>query len=64
MWCCWPTISYVPVAIHHGGTAVLSIKARGSYVLVGDMMRSMSLYVFKDESNTFELVCLHCGVCL
>ena len=46
-------------ASFHGAVIALFLKARGPHVLVGDLMRSISVLVQKQEGGAFELVCLN-----
>ena len=50
-------ITSFSVSIHHGGGAtVLFLKSRGDHVLLGDLIKSISVYVYKEADHSFELV--------
>ena len=43
-----------PLCGHHGHILALHLKVRGDFLLVGDLMRSMSLLQFKPATSTIE----------
>lgn len=44
-------------AIHNDNIMVLYLSTRGNYVLVGDLMRSLTLLTYKPNRSAFEVVC-------
>lgn len=45
-----------PTCGHSGHTIVLQIDVRGDLILVGDLMKSLQLHIYKDSSKSIELV--------
>jgi len=45
-----------PVCGHSGHTIALQIDVRGDLILVGDLMKSLQLHVYKDSSKSIDLV--------
>ncbi|KAI9016775.1 CPSF A subunit region-domain-containing protein [Hyaloraphidium curvatum] len=48
--------SLVQVCGHHGLVIALTMASRGPYLLVGDLMKSLSLLMFRSEQGKLELV--------
>ncbi|GAX83262.1 hypothetical protein CEUSTIGMA_g10688.t1 [Chlamydomonas eustigma] len=44
-----------PDCSHHGNILALHLATRGDFILVGDLMRSVSLLMYKQEEETLEL---------
>jgi len=47
----WQDNMLVSECRHHGNIVVVSLKAKGSYVLVGDLMKSVSLLLYKNDGE-------------
>ena len=43
---------------HYNNIIALYLKTKGDFVLVGDLMRSITLLLYKSMEGTFEEVCL------
>ena len=63
----WTAEKELRVECNHANNIVaLYVKTKGDFVLVGDLMRSITLLVYKAMEGSFEEVhgCVHSGVCL
>ena len=43
---------------HYNNIIALYLKTKGDFVLVGDLMRSITLLLYKSMEGTFEEVCM------
>jgi len=50
-----------PVCSRHGHIVALMVKARGDFIAVGDIMKSVSLLTFKEEDKTIEEIAKDCN---
>ncbi|KAJ3184381.1 DNA damage-binding protein 1a [Gaertneriomyces sp. JEL0708] len=53
------TMSLVPGKIHYGNILAYTIAVRGEFVLVGDLMKSVSLLQFKPATQSLDLIARH-----
>merc|ERR1711871_1097461 len=50
-----------PECSHHGHILALFVKSRGDFIVVGDIMKSVSLLIYKPEEQTIEEIAKDCN---